>query len=623
MGNSKVVNFYCFLFFAPMKFLKLLSPFLFNLVGGIPPILLSLFLGISPSLAAENIILKAGLIQQKIAVEDLQKFAETEEISPSLKPYDFLLTAEFKEGLSESFNIDPLIAEQFLNELLKSDDGKNLLKQISQVLPNSNSSELKEALHLLLKQTNHLSIINFLRVYPQETVTIDVPKVALLGLQMNSSFLQSRFISSQLEKNFKDFSTNKIRAKFDPIAPGAQSISIETNVLYDRSRDRYIPLDIYTAKKTHGPLVIMSHGFASDRRFLRYLARHLASYGMTVVSVEHPGSDIHALIKTATGIKFSQILPSAEFIDRPQDISFVLNQLTLINKSNPQFKGKFNTKKVSIIGHSFGGYTALALGGASLDLKTLRRFCQEKSPLGRSPADWLQCAAGELPYRQRNFKDNRIKQIIVFNPIIGELFGDNLSKIQVPTLMLSASDDGITPTISHQLKPFQQLSGKKYMVMAMGGTHMSITDMNSMNSAMGQSTLVREVMGVKAEPVRQLVKGVSLAFIQQLTPEKSNYKMFLIPAYIESLSQEKINFRMGTQLPMSVKTWINVTNMETPKVSLSSLKSKLVPIQNIQRYFVNARELLLQPQYSTEKLDDLFTELLHSHDDHWIKRSQV
>ncbi|MGK7958116.1 MAG: alpha/beta hydrolase [Crocosphaera sp.] len=606
-----------------MNFLKLLSPFVFNVVGGISPILLSLFLGVSPSLSAETIVLKAGLLKHQIPVEDLRKFAETEENSPNLKPYDFLLTDKVKEVLSQSFTIDPIIAEQFLNELLKSDDGKKLLKQISEVFPNSNSSELKEALHLLLKQTNHLSLINFLRVYPQETVTIDVSKVAILGLKMNSSFLQSRFLSSQLEKSFKDVSNHKDIPKIDPIAPGEQAVSKETNVLYDRSRDRYITLDIYTAKKTHGPLVIMSHGFASDRRFLRYLAKHLASYGMTVVSVEHPGSDIHALIKTATGIKFTQILPSEEFINRPQDISFVLNQLTLVNQKNSEFKGKFNTKKVSIIGHSFGGYTALALGGASLDLKTLRRFCQENSPLGRSPADWLQCAAGELPYPQRTFKDNRIKQILVFNPIIGELFGDNLSQIKVPTLMLSASDDGITPTISHQLKPFQQLSGKKYMVMAMGGTHMSITDMNSVNSAMGQSTLVREVMGVKAEPVRQLVKGVSLAFIQQLTPEKLNYKMFLTPNYIESLSQENINFLMGTELPISVKTWINVTNLEKPTVSLSSIQSKLLPIQNIQRYFLNARDLLLQPQYSTEKLDDLFTELLHSHDDNWVQRPQV
>ena len=342
---------------------------------------------------------------------------------------------------------------------------------------------------------------------------------------------------------------------------------------------------------------------------------------MTVVSIEHPGSDIHALLKTATGIKFSQILPSAEFIDRPQDVSFILNKLTLLNTANSKFKGKFNTQKVSMIGHSFGGYTALALAGASLDLKALRRFCQQQLPLKRSPADWLQCAAGELPYPQRKLQDTRIKQVILFNPIIGELFGKNLSKIKIPTLMLSSSDDGITPTISHQLKPFQKLSTEKYMLVAMGGTHMSITDMNSMNSAMAKSTLVREFMGVQAEPVRRLVRGISLAFIQQLTPQKSEYEIFLTPTYVESLSQKDLQFRLGTELPVSVESWLNITSFEKPKISLSSLQLKLTPLHNIQRSFVNARQLLIQPQYSSEKLNDLFTGLLHIHAEHFEKWS--
>ncbi|MGK7881534.1 MAG: alpha/beta hydrolase [Crocosphaera sp.] len=585
------------------------------------PILLSLFWGVSPSFSAENIVLKAGLLNHKIPVKDLQTFVETKEISPSLQPYKFLLTSEFRQVLSQKFQIDPLIAERFLNDLLKSDDGQRLLKQLSQALPDSDYAQLEQALRTLLKQTNNLNFINFLRVYPQETVTVDISKAAILGLKINESFLHSRLINSQVKKGLKDDSQIDNLPTFDPTVSGEQSISRENTVLYDRSRNRYISLDIYTAKKARGPLVIMSHGFASDRRFLRYLAKHLTSYGITVVSVEHPGSDIQALIKTATGINSSKILPSEEFIDRPQDISFVLNQLTLLNQKNSKFKGKLNTKKVSMIGHSFGGYTALALGGASLDLKTLRTFCQDNSPLRRSPADWLKCAAGKLPYPQRNFKDNRIKQIIVFNPIIGELFGKNLSQIKVPTLMLSGSDDGITPTISHQLKPFQQLSTEKYIIMAMGGTHMSITDMNSMNSMMGQSTLVREVMGEKAEPVRQLVRGVSLAFIQQLTSEKSRYKVFLTPNYIESLSQENFNFRLGTELPMTVKTWINVTNIKAPKADLWFLKSKLVPIQNIKHYFINAQQLLLQPQYSTEKLNDLFTGLLHNYDDQFDKWS--
>ena len=183
-----------------MNFLKFLSPFIFNVVGGFTPILLSLVLGVSPCNSAENIILKAGLLNHKIAVEDLDEFLETGEISSSLQPYQFLLTSEIQEVLSQNINIDPVIAEQFLNDIFKSDDGQRLLKQISQALPDSSSSELKEGLKLLLKQTNNFNFINFLRVYPQETLTIDLSKAAILGLKMNESFLHSRLINAQFKK---------------------------------------------------------------------------------------------------------------------------------------------------------------------------------------------------------------------------------------------------------------------------------------------------------------------------------------------------------------------------------------------------------------------------------------
>ena len=71
-------------------------------------------------------------------------------------------------------------------------------------------------------------------------------------------------------------------------------------MLRDRSRERSIPVDIYWSEATHGPLVVISHGFGADRRFFAYLAQHLASHGLTVVSVEHPGSNVASLISLQT-----------------------------------------------------------------------------------------------------------------------------------------------------------------------------------------------------------------------------------------------------------------------------------------------------------------------------------
>ncbi len=589
-------------------------PLILKLIGGLST--LGLFLNQGqplPASAAEELILKIGLLKEKVKIDDLEQFTKTGELSEDLQPYRLVLTPQIQHLLGQHIQVDPRVAKQFLGDLLKTGDGKKFLQQISQALPESTPEQLKEALDKLVQRTNSLSVLNFLRVYPQDTITVDLSTTARLALQFKASFIQSQLLSSRLERALKSSSSTVTNLPFDPTDSGEEGVYRETFVLRDRSRKRRIPLDIHYTKNTQGPLVVMSHGFAADRHFLRYLARHLASYGFTVVSIEHPGSDINALTQTSAGLNLSQILPSQEFIDRPQDVSFVLTQLGVFNKQDSHLKGKFNTQQVTIIGHSFGGYTALALAGAPVNFKALRQFCDEVTPVGRSPADWFQCAAAKLPYRTRRFKDRRIKQVIAFNPIIGNIFGKNLSQVTVPTLILSSSEDSITPTIPHQVQPFQQLSGEKYLIVALGATHMSITDMSNADSVVAQSTLVREIMGDEAKSVRQGVKGVSLAFIQQLTPEAAQYKSFLTPDYLQSLSDDRIHFRLGTQLPRSIYAWINVLVLGKHSLTTRSLPSSRFPLHSLQRYFTNAQKILLKPEYCTGQLNALFTNLLNTY----------
>ncbi len=571
--------------------------------------------------AAERLILKVGPFAQSIQVDDLERFALTGEISLELKPYSFFLTPEVRRILQQRLNVDPLIAEQFLNDLLNAVDGERLLQQVAQTFPGSSPQQIKMAFKLLLQQTSELGVLGFLRAYPTETLSVDLSAAASLAVQLNASYLQSQLLSPRLEEALKVPDAVPLTVGLDPTVPGNEIVYLQTLTLRDRSRSRAITVDIHYSQNSQGPLVVMSHGFAADRKFLRYLARHLASYGLTVVSIEHPGSDINALVQTAVGKKLSEILPPSEFIDRPQDVSFVLNKLTQFNQSDPYLKGKLNTEQVSMIGHSFGGYTALVLAGAKLDLKALRQFCEASYPLGRSPADWLQCAAAELPYSVRQFRDRRIQQVIAFNPIIGQLFGSDLSGVEVPITILSSTDDGITPTIAHQLQPFKQLPGEKYLVVAVGATHMSVTDISNLDSAVGQSTLVREVMGREAEPMRQLARGYSLAFIKQLTPDAEQYRPFLTSEYVQSLSSEQMRFRLATDLPLSVEGWLNVLALSTQKITLRPLPPSQSPvIAQIQQSFNSARQMLLQPKYCTRQLDDLFTRLLdtyHTELDEW------
>ncbi|MGK7874333.1 MAG: alpha/beta hydrolase [Xenococcaceae cyanobacterium] len=560
--------------------------------------------------------LRVGPFQRSVTVNDLEKFAKTGELSPDLKPYALLLTPRVRQILNKSLQIDPSLADKFLDELFRSPDGEQLIKQLSVALPGSTVEQLKAALSRAVRQANNLNVLSFFRAYPTESITVDLTSAVGIAVQLNASHLQSKILSPVLERDLKVETDGSFRPNFDPAVAGGETVRKQTLILRDRTRKRAIPADIYYSLNSHGPLVVMSHGFAADRKFLTYLAQHLASHGLTVVALEHPGSNVNSFNTVSVGMNLSKLLPASEFIDRPQDISFLLDELEKINQSKGDLQGKFNTKQVSVIGHSFGGYTALALAGAELNPKELRAFCQELSPLGRSPADWLQCAAADLPYGKIQLKDRRVASAIAFNPIVGNLFGSQLTQVSTPTLILSSSEDAITPTIEHQLRPFKQLQGEKYLLAAIGGTHMSVTDISNLNSPMGKNTLVKELMGEEAEPVRKLARGVSLAFIKQLTPEARTYQPFLTPAYVQSLSTSTLSLRLATELPVSLDVWLNVLYFGNQQIALRKSKKKRSLMSKVKEYFLSARKILPQPGYCTRQLDQIFTSLLNNYNQH-------
>ena len=568
----------------------------------------------SSACAAERLTFQAGLFQQSIEVDALDDFAKTGKVPSALKTYKFLLTPNIKQALSKRLYIDPLLVEPLLADLFSSPDGEKLLEQLSQALPGSDAQQIKDTLSFALHQGDALNILSFVRAYPNKTLSVDLGEVAKIAMQLNASSWQNQLIGPRLERDLKVETHEKVSLSIDPTATGNETVSMVTLKLRDRERQRSIPADIYYSRHTRGPLVVISHGFGADRKFMRYLAHHLASHGLTVVALDHPGSNITALVEAAMeDVKLDRLLPASEFIDRPQDVSFLLDRLEKLNQSQGFWQGKFNTQQVTVIGHSFGSYTALALAGAELNPKAVRSFCSAVNPLERSPADWLQCAAAELPYGKRQFRDPRVAQVIAFNPIIGHLFGDDLATVKVPTLVVSSAEDGITPTMAHQLRPFQQLSGEKYLLVAMGATHMSVTDIGNLNSTVGQSTLVKEVMGEDAKTMRKLAMGISLAFVEQLTNKASTYEAFLSPAYVQSLSDEKIAFRWAKELPPTVDAWLNVLSLGNHQAVEDDPEKKPSVLRALKGYFIDAQELL-SPGSSTAQLDRLFNGLLYNYD---------
>ena len=518
--------------------------------------------GIPSSEAAQTITIRFGPYEQSIKIDDLEDFANTGKLPSSLEALSPVLPEGMQGFLQRRLEIDPSTADKFTSELQKTSFGRQFITSLKTALPGSSIESVQGAISLALRQVNGLSVVGFLQAYPQENVTIDATKAISVAVRFNPSRLQSKAFGSLLArelyvKNRIDNSQNFRR--FNPATVGNLAVEKQTITLQDRNRNRTIPVDIYSSRieQSQQPLVVISHGFGASRENLGYLARHLASYGVSVAAIEHPGSNMSAINQGANAADLKKLINPQEFINRPKDISFLLNELAKLNKQPGRLQGKLNTQQVNVIGHSLGGYTALAVAGGEINIQQLRRFCQKSLNMASAPGDWLQCAAATLPEKKLQLQDPRIKSAIALNPMIGKLFGERgLSKINKPVLILTGTDDSLTPALTHQIQPFNQLGRDKYLLTAIGGTHLSISEGNlPINAA---TKIIKERRGPQARPLRELVQGVSVAFVKQLSPEAQKYQPFLTSAYAQPFSTPQIKLRLNTQLPASIQPWLKI-----------------------------------------------------------------
>jgi predicted dienelactone hydrolase len=448
-----------------------------------------------------------------------------------------------------------------MEDLAQTETGQQIRVLLQIVFPNLVMEDGIEVVRRGAELGAPLTALNLLRQLPQETMEIN--GLALLRMAMHLYLARwERSMAGWVMGRQAVVTTGQgspLAELAAPFGAGTSKVDRWQMVLHDPSRDRSIPLDIYWSQDSHGPLVVISHGFGANRRFLAYLAHHLASHGLTVVAIEHPGSNGNALLNQLEppgGEPRSIILPAQEFLDRPRDISFVLDRLEIVNRYSYSLRHRLNTQQVTLVGHSLGGYTGLALAGAPLDLGWLEQRCRHGDPLALTPTDWLQCTALDLPTRHANLQDRRVTQLILLNPLTGLLFGQaGLSQVRVPTLMLASSQDTITPMPSQQLAAFAQLSGEKYLLSAIGASHLSAGDPHNLNPHLRQLPLMPALPDATTASLRRYLQGASLSFILQQTEAASVYAKFLGPGYADRFSTDQIQLRWSRDLPQRLLVW--------------------------------------------------------------------
>lgn len=130
------------------------------------------------------------------------------------------------------------------------------------------------------------------------------------------------------------------------------NILLDTILIFDKSRNREIPVAIYRAKNDTSSnkkkVVVFSHGYGKNytQNYLNYsyLTNYLASIGFFVISIQHELSN-DSLLPMNGDIQ----LVRRPFWERGvENIHYVINELV---KTNPIL----DSENITLIGHSNGG----------------------------------------------------------------------------------------------------------------------------------------------------------------------------------------------------------------------------------------------------------------------------
>lgn len=291
------------------------------------------------------------------------------------------------------------------------------------------------------------------------------------------------------------------------------------------------------AKASTGPypLVVLSHGFSMNPEWYHPLAEHLASHGFVVLAPEHTESDWTTDVVAAS-------------VARPADVSS-----TIDFASTGSLSAIIDTEHVGVIGHSYGGYTSLAVAGARIDPQDLMNRCAEVAdpavtsffcdPFlgGQEELATLMgleaIPAGLWP----SMADSRVDAIV---PMAGDayLFGQTgLASVEVPAMMLGGTADTGTLWDWGAGLAFDSVSSDTRVLVSLEGAEHFI-EVSTCDDMPWTSILPPEFFSYVCEDpawdkpeALQLINQVTTAFLSQTLRDDPDGEAALDPALYDDI----------------------------------------------------------------------------------------
>jgi len=224
------------------------------------------------------------------------------------------------------------------------------------------------------------------------------------------------------------------RTTFSIVDPDRNDRTLVVDVWYPAIDDGSLPYSVYdllVATIESGvaldappvadgsfPLLVFSHGNAGVRFQSIFLQEHLASHGFIVAAPDHAGN--------TAGDAILPNPPPFTTRDRPLDISLVIDEMVALDAlpSDP-FYDRIEEDLVGVLGHSFGGFTTLAMASGFDDVPP----------------------------------DDRVSVLMPISPATGSLTEEMLADVDLPTFVLGGTSDTVTPIDPNSVRAFEETSG--------------------------------------------------------------------------------------------------------------------------------------------------------------------
>jgi len=281
------------------------------------------------------------------------------------------------------------------------------------------------------------------------------------------------------------------------------------------------------------PLLVFSHGYNGIATQSVELMEWLASHGFIVISPEHVGN--------------SQFAPAENFDDaarlRVPDVSFLLD--TMLDEGAPGGVAVDSTA-IGVLGHSFGGMTALGAAGGWADAPG--------DPRVHAIMPISAVIDGELQ------QDDRPSPFAGFSD-------ETLGQVTVPTLLLGGTEDINVPIENNQLA-FDALNAApvSYNAEIIGANHNHFASICAIGdrllelgieqsawAALGADELIAiydETCSETAFPiatVTELTQILATSFFRSVLLGESEYELWLTPEYANARSALTMESRNSDQ----------------------------------------------------------------------------